>query len=316
MSAIDIETDENDDIFFEKMASILFTETLTPSNIESDDFFDVVFRSWEKDRDQGTAGEKRKLFLKESNPDQQKKVKVPSLMDQDYMRRLLLIRTPKLLADAFNIGDINCIRSIINSVCDKDCVFQKTVEHPMLYGRHHFIELFECGNAVFPDAVIITSPAILQHGIVTAPCVFTGTKLFEPNNFLNHKENFAPRDCEGGQIINFDGVGSVYEKGSINLFLDAKKTKFVKVWFEWEVCTFTEVNLTLDSILPNSISPADASSLTVSSVDEEFSGIENNHIDLIETVPTIPSPVCNASEPSTISALRLQAIDSTPIPRI
>lgn len=309
-----------EDESFEQLAAMFFDDEFV-ATINDAEIWDVIGRSSSIYAPKFHSPAKRKISSTSSpqkseigsNLDKINKFRFDQDIDPDeHLWRLLLLRTPKLLTEAFNVGDIISMQAIINAVCDSDFIVQIGQNTPELVGRHHFLDLFQQSLETIPDAVCITSPATMQDGVVTAPIVFTGTKLFETKH-----AKFTSLNDEGKSIRKIEaegGICNLYKKGSLNLCLGSKRLKFVKVFYLWEEVEVTRMVMDLNDCDDGSSKISTHSQLlssqpairTATAIPSQSSAIVHNENENMRAACT---PLdCNDDEQSIVSQLSSEAL--------
>ena len=159
----------------------------------------------------------------------------------DKMWRLHLLRTPKLLADAFNTGDIDTIRAIVESTCIADCVLDTSaLPTGGVKGRNHIVDLFEALMYVLPDTLMVTRPAKIRNGVITSKFIFSATvsqPISHPKDYLFDTSKYGSKYADDSkesnmlisQMIVDCGAAQIDCKAVMALTLDPSHTSIVSV---------------------------------------------------------------------------------------
>ena len=93
--------------------------------------------------------------------------------------RLFLLRVPKFIVETFNMGDVDNMSKIINSVATKNC-FLVTPQMPQgKIGREFVLQMFVDAISMYPDGTIIIRPPKLIDGCIIFKYLFVGTKVLD-----------------------------------------------------------------------------------------------------------------------------------------
>lgn len=100
-----------------------------------------------------------------------------------------LIRTPQVLVNAFNSGDLRAIHRYVEDTCESR--FQLSTPHSAFQGRHHFASIFASMQHALPDCLLVTKSPELGDGFISMDFFFRGTKFGDESTYLMSK-----RECD------------------------------------------------------------------------------------------------------------------------
>lgn len=181
--------------------------------------------------------------------------KVAALMQEMEFKeqknwRLYLLRAPKNILDACNMGDMHAVREILNRICTEDCLLSTPALTTDLCGRHHVYSLFQAMQSTHPDMAMVSQPTKLADGKIFCKFAFSGTKLFDKeSDYLFYTFKFGGSDdatvVESAAKIRSAGkLFMVMGKGALELFLNAEMTRVSKVAFHWKIVDVKESTYT------------------------------------------------------------------------
>lgn len=157
--------------------------------------------------------------------------------NQESQLRLLL-STPSLIQQFFNVGNVEKIRQVIESTFVDDAHFVSSVSAKEKVGRFNVVEMFTAALRTMPDAILISKRIKFNrtNGILNSLMIGTGTKQFsEPSEKLFFAAVYGPPENVDltlrqkiFDINNSGGHCMLYTKLAWSFHLNEDRTKFTK----------------------------------------------------------------------------------------
>ena len=91
--------------------------------------------------------------------------------------RLFLLRVPKLICDAMNIGNFEGVQNVIDHVATATCILISPNVPRGIVGRKFVTALFTTMMETYPDGVMVVKPPKLIDGVIESTYFAVGTKL-------------------------------------------------------------------------------------------------------------------------------------------
>ena len=69
-----------------------------------------------------------------------------------------ILKAHSQICAAYNEQDMKKVRSIVDSVCDENCIVVTSIGEELV-GRHHLADIWETTIDSFPDGLLVTKPS-------------------------------------------------------------------------------------------------------------------------------------------------------------
>jgi hypothetical protein len=148
----------------------------------------------------------------------------------------VLMEVPQMMVNVFNTGNIDELRSLINTFFTEDCVFQTLAMQNEVRGRNFVLEYFESMTHSIPDMILEfrKTQFIEEMGIIVARVIGSGTKQFtDTSEYMYNLPRYGPSNIMLPHLrekaLNIENSGGHFRFVSRGTWLMTLDSDFIKV---------------------------------------------------------------------------------------
>jgi hypothetical protein len=167
-----------------------------------------------------------------------------------------MMELPTKICDAFNLGNLGDISSLVNSYCVPDCIFKSEASIREEHGRHRIFTFIEALYEDFPDGVLIVKDIqLVDKFSIKFRTYFSGTReqppafgeenlVYTKGTYVDHIKfsRYSPEDVlrlvkREKQLRDSGRPIQIVAKGETKYILDAN-CKIVRYEAEYNITDF------------------------------------------------------------------------------